>query len=313
VRNTVDEATLFGEASFRLAPFLLATAGGRLLHARLSGEALDAPAFAANLLRGLQASRSETALLPSVSLLADPFPNTVFFARYQEGFRPGGLSVSGPIVERYNNDRIRTVEAGFRYGRPGARAFDAALSLAYTHWTDIQADVVDFTGMPTTRNVGEGRIYTLDLRLGWRPLPGLSIEAAAMVNDSVVTNPLPNIIIAPESPLPNVARFNGRMGVSYSTELTNAAELTVFGNARYVGRSTLGIGAVLGDEQGDWLDLGAGARLQIGRHRLSLTGSNLLDTAGNRFALGSPFTILEKRQITPLVPRSIRLSWDVRF
>ena len=44
---------------------------------------------------------------------------------------------------------------------------------------------------------------------------------------------------------------------------------------------------------------------------LSLT--NLFDGRGNRFALGSPFLLRERNQITPLQPRTIRLGFDMSF
>jgi hypothetical protein len=46
---------------------------------------------------------------------------------------------------------------------------------------------------------------------------------------------------------------------------------------------------------------------------VSLIISNLADERGNRFAFGSPFVLIEQRQITPLRPRSLRLGWGVRF
>ena len=75
----------------------------------------------------------------------------------------------------------------------------------------------------------------------------------------------------------------------------------------------LGIGPVLGERQGDWLDLTAGAEIDRGRHAWFVDVINLLDTAGNRFALGSPFTLVNGRQVTPMRPRTIRIGWQLRF
>ena len=38
-----------------------------------------------------------------------------------------------------------------------------------------------------------------------------------------------------------------------------------------------------------------------------------LDSQGNRFALGSPFLIRDRNQITPLQPRTVRLGFDMTF
>ena len=82
---------------------------------------------------------------------------------------------------------------------------------------------------------------------------------------------------------------------------------------RYVGRSTLGIGPVLGRPQGDYVDTGLELRLERGRRALTLSGTNLLDTRGNRFALGTPLLIRDENQITPLRPRTVRLGIEIGF
>lgn len=313
VRNSVWEATLYGEGTIAVAPDLLLTAGGRLSHSRLSGAALDAPAALLAELAPIQASREETSFLPSAALGWRPEPGLLLFLRYQQGFRPGGLAVRGDLVHRFRNDRVATLEGGARWERGGPAGFEAAASLAWTRWSDIQADLIDFGGMPTTANIGDGEIWTLDLRVGWRPLAGLRLDAGAVLNESEVVNPAFTIIIVPRADLPNVARLNARLGADYEHRLTDALTLRLSGSARYVGKSSLGIGPVLGEEQGGWLDTRLGARLEGDRHALSLTVTNLADEVGNRFALGSPFTLIQRRQITPLRPRSIRLGWEMRF
>jgi iron complex outermembrane recepter protein len=311
-RNAVTELTAFGEATIRPRDWLNLSAGARLAYTDLSDRALDpAPLFAPALL--LAAQRDQVAFLPSASVSVRPSEAVLVYLRYQEGFRPGGLSATSISVERFESDHVRTMEGGMRYGLPGENAFDASLSLAYTRWSDIQADTVDFSGFPRTTNIGNGRIYSIDARIGWRPLPGLSLEAAGLFNDSLVTNPLPNIILTPRSPLPNVAKWNGRVSAEYRHDLSNAALLRVGVAGRYVGKSRLGIGPVLGQNQGNWFDLTLNARIEFDRHAFTFGVTNLLDQAGNRFALGSPFTIVERPQVTPLVPRTVRVGCEIRF
>jgi iron complex outermembrane receptor protein len=338
IRNNVDEITVFGEGTIGIAEDVTLTAGGRLTHSRLSGNALDAPLSVVTLLRGLRAQRQETVFLPSLALAVRANDDLLLFARYQQGFRPGGLAIASPFIARFvggnvvdteapnpnmpsgfldvgrfENDRVATLEAGFRHGAPGAGPFDVAASISYTRWTDIQADTVNLAGFQTTANIGDGRIFTLDLRAGWRPLPDLGLEGAIVLNDSLVTNPAPSIVITPRSPLPNVARVNFHIGADYSILLADDALLQLWSAARYAGTSRLGIGPILGEEQGDWFDIGAGARLERGRHALTLGVTNILDTVGNRFAMGSPFTLALRRQITPLRPRTLRIGWEMRF
>jgi iron complex outermembrane recepter protein len=310
-RNEVLEATLFGEATVRPLDWLSLSGGARVAYTDLSDGALDAEPLLTPALRPF-AQRDQVAFLPSAALTVRPAERLFGYVRYQEGFRPGGLAASNISIERFRSDRVKTLEAGLRYGVPGQGLFDGSLALAYTRWSDIQADIVDFGGFPTTSNIGDGRIYSIDARIGWRPLPGLSFEAAGLFNDSQVTNPALTIIITPRSRLPNVARWNARFGAEYRHDWDGAV-LRLGAAGRYVGESQLGIGPILGELQGDWLDLSLNARLELERHAFSLTVTNLLDQAGNRFALGSPFTIVEQPQVTPLVPRTVRIGYELRF
>jgi outer membrane receptor protein involved in Fe transport len=296
----VVEATLFSEASLRPRSWLSIGAGARLAYTHLSDEALDAEPFLAPALRTF-AQRNQVAVLPSASVTINPGAPWTGYFRYQEGFRPGGLAASNTSVQRFRSDRVRTIEGGLRYGLNGEGRFDASMALAYTHWEDIQAS-----------NIGDGRIYSVDARVGWRPTSGLSFEAAGLFNDSQVINPAVTIIITPRSELPNVARWNGRVSAEYRFEL-GATQIRLGAAGRYVGRSRLGIGPVLGEKQGDWLDATLNARVDFERHAISLSVTNLLDQVGNRFALGSPFTLVEQPQLTPLVPRTVRLGWELHF
>ncbi len=313
VENEVTEATLFGEASFRLNPSWSLLAGGRLTHLRLSGEALDATDLFLARAASETARRRQTRLLPSLALAYEPSDDVTLYLRYQESFRPGGIVPRDEFVTRYSGDDVRSVEAGLRYGRPGRDSFDAAASIAYTDWDDIQADQIDGDGLPTTLNIGDGRVLTVDARMGWRPLPGLQLEAAGVFADSKLTNPQPTSIIVANSDLPNVARFNGRIGADYQAWIGEDFDLRLSAWARYVGKSRLGVGAILGEEQGDYVDTALGARLERGRYAIVLGVTNLFDTVGNRFALGSPFTLVQEGQITPLRPRTVRLGLEVGF
>jgi len=253
------------------------------------------------------------------------------FARYQEGFRPGGLAIESDIVRRFRNDRVRTMETGLRLGERARDRLDAALSLAYARWDNIQADYVDSAGLPSTNNIGDGRIYSVSASIGWRPLTGLALDAAATYNDSRVTRPseafrqsLVNFVSRtdpvagadladePLGRIPNVARFTARFGADYRTLLRDDIELRAAGWLRYTGKSRLGVGPVLGEQQGNYID--TAATIRVGRPDFGVTigVTNLFDAVGNRFALGTPFGI-NGNQITPLRPRTVRIGIDRAF
>ncbi|CAN5329602.1 hypothetical protein BH10PSE12_BH10PSE12_02190 [soil metagenome] len=319
VRNDLSEWTLFAEASIQPIRALILTGGGRLTRSRLSGTALEPiqALSSADLARAeAQADRHETTLLPSFGLLSDVIPGASLFLRYQQGFRPGGLAVDDYHVQRFRNDRIATIEAGVRSGVPGRSPLALSASIAHTDWKNIQADLTDRQGLPTTANIGDGRIYTLEGRLTLVPLAGLTVDLGAIYNDGRLARPaafLRALSYAGESlALPNVANLGGRIAVDYRAVLDNGDRLTLAGSARYYGRSRLGVGPVLGRGQGNYVDTALSGSWTRGPIQVSLALTNLLDAAGNRFALGTPFDVAGDDH-TPMRPRTLRLGMDFGF
>src|SRR3546814_1897784 len=80
--------------------------------------------------------------------------------------------------------RASTLELGFRRGVPGVDPVALTGNLAYTRWRDIQADVTDRIGIPTTANIGDGRIYTVEGRVAIRPAPRLTLDGSIIYNRS---------------------------------------------------------------------------------------------------------------------------------
>lgn len=311
VRNEIDEATLYGEASLRVTGPLVATAGGRLTHSRLGGTGEDVLPAIALARADVTASRSTTTFLPSFAVHAEMAAQTALYLRYQEGFRPGGFAVEGDFVRRFRNDHTATFEVGARHGRPGSGPFDLAFSVSYTRWRDIQADFIDSFGLPSTANIGDGRIWSASLTGGVSVAPGLRLDAGLTWNRSRVDEP-PLTFAARTRQVPNIAHVAGRAGVDWTRSLGPGLQLSARGWASYVGRSRLGIGPELGEPQGDYLDSGLELRLGGEKRGLSLSVTNLADERGNRFSLGTPFS--EGRdQITPLRPRTVRLGFDASF
>lgn len=309
VLNTITEATVYGEASYRLRDSLIATIGARYTHAWLGGSGQDvAEAFVRT---EITASRKQGAFLPSASLLAEVAPATSLFVRYQEGFRPGGLAIQGNFVSRFEQDRAATLEFGLRHGRPKRDPFDLTLSVSHTRWSDIQADFIDELGLPSTANIGDGRVWTASSVLGVYLLPELRLEAGATFNESRIDEPS-LALFSRTNHVPNIARFSGRLGLEYSARIARDLDLRLQAWASYIGKSRLGIGPELGELQGDYFD--SGLLVRIARDRLGATISvtNLADVQGNRFALGTPF-VVGRDQVTPLRPRTIRLGVDFSF
>ncbi len=317
VTNRIEEFTLYGEASLRLAEGLIGTLGGRLTWSALSGEGEDVLLAIAQAGAKITTGRNERMFLPSAALTAEPITGTTLYLRFQQGFRPGGLAIDGNFVRRFENDRSATLEVGARHGQARRDRFDLAASISYTDWNNIQADYIDISGLPTTANVGDGRILTFSLSGGVAPNRDLRFDAGLVYNLSRISQPnlyaaLGGSALSPITQVPNVAQFSARLGFDYRRKFDFGLELKMQGWARYVGQSRLGVGPELGDLQGDYLDTGLTLRLGRDRFGATLGITNLADTEGNRFALGTPFAV-GREQITPLRPLTIRLGLDAIF
>ncbi|WP_166942498.1 TonB-dependent receptor [Sphingopyxis panaciterrae] len=335
VANRITEFTGYGETTLEILPGLIAAGGLRLSHARLGGAGEDVPLDVAFEGRAVTAHRTETDLLPSFSLLASPSRDLTVYVRYQEGFRPGGLAVSNNFVRRFRNDQVQTWEGGIRFGEKGRTPFDASIAVSHSRWRDIQADFIDSNGFPTTANIGDGRITSITGAFAVRPTSELSLELGGVYNHSRVTElfdgelrtiayaatadgnnggvPITTgVLLGRLGQIPNVARYAVRGSFNYARPIGDE-DFRLNGWANYVGPSRLGIGPILGEGQGKYLDTGLAARLGNERRGLSLTVTNLFDSRGNRFALGTPFVEGSAGFLTPLRPRTLRVAIDIAY
>lgn len=311
VKNTVLEVTGYGEANLPLADFLIASAGIRATYSRLGGGGEDVPFDIAMLGARITANRNETELLPSASLIAPISADFRVFARYQEGFRPGGLAVAGEFVQRFRSDQTATAEIGFGLGEKRPHGPTITGSLSRTRWQHIQADFIDDNGLPTTANIGDGTIWTASLSASHEFVAGLTARASAAWNRSKVDEPA-FVPLTRVRTIPNIAGLSGRASLAWAGQLDNGDRVDAEVWGSYVGKSRLGIGPELGEEQGDYLDSGASLRIGRGNAGLTVSIANITNSKGNRFALGTPFAV-GREQSTPLQPRTIRIGFDSRF
>jgi outer membrane receptor protein involved in Fe transport len=310
-RNETTEVAAFGQTSIPINDHLTATLGGRLSIARSDGTVLDTDDDLD------EPARTDFQVSPTAALSWRAGDDVLLYTRYQKGFRVGGLAVfatgSGTAAERYESDRLTTVEAGIRLGNPGTSSISLNAALSYAWWGDIQADLIDERGLPYTTNLGDGGISGIEVEASWQVTPKLRLDAAAFLNGSSLTDPAPAFAAADETDLPNIAAAGGRIGANFRAELAEGADLSVDGAINYVGSSQLGIGAPLDVSQGDYFDSQIGARIGLGRLGISVDVDNLLNGRGNRFAFGNPFRLESRSQVTPLRPRTIRVGMDVAF
>lgn len=309
ILNERSEVALFGEWTFGLAPRLSASLGGRYAHTRFSGELID-PANP----NPPEPRRAVDYFVPAVALRWKPGGGWLIYGRYQEGFRPGGLSVSSPgSAVAFQSDTIATFELGARRGSPDHDPLSVALSGSYARWESIQADLVDAQGFPYTDNIGNGSILGFSASATWNATASLRLDGSAFLNHSSLTQAAPAYARAEDNDLPNIAQWGARVGARWVRSVGADARLSIAADARYVGKSYLGVGNLLDISQGRYVDTALNLRLERGRFGFALGVTNLFNADRNRFSYGNPFTVVAGRQETPLRPRTVRIGLDAAF
>ncbi|WP_243692663.1 TonB-dependent receptor [Novosphingobium sp. ST904] len=308
--NTTLDAAAFGEFGIPLRRNVQLTLGGRFSYVRQTSEFMGQGGL------DFEPVRRQQRFLPSVALSWKPGAGVLAYGRYQQGYRPGGLQVTGsaadPSADRFVSDRIQTVELGLRFGMEKGARLSGSLAASLARWRNIQADLVAIDGLPYVANIGSGRVGNLAFSLAWRPVDALSLEAAGFLNSSSLSDPAPGFDNISDRDLPNVADQGWRTAAKFVHSL-GWADLTLDTAIRHVGRSKLAILSPFALTQGRYYDLSAGGRLSFGRWRLSLDLANILNDRGNTFAFGNPFTVAQGLQQTPMRPRSLRIGVDAQF
>ena len=311
LRNEFSEAALFGQFGFALAPWAVLTVGGRATYNKEEGGLRqDSTDFD-------EPKREMVRLSPGGRMTFQLSKTAVAYVRYERAHRAGGIAVAegalGPTVQRFETDSLSSLETGVRLGQLARTGYELSASISNAHWNDVQADLIDGTGLPFTANLGDGRIRGLEIEAAWRPIHELTLEVAAFLNDSDLHRFDSTATPGADGDFPNVADVGGRASVRFEKRLSSAASLRLSSSVRYVGKSRLGIGAPLDSKQGGYAVGDMGARLSLGQTGVTLDMTNVGDVRGNQFSLGNPFSLSEGNQITPLRPRTIRLGIDHAF
>ena len=307
-RSEREELALFGEATVPVSDRLSLTGGVRLIEARAADEVVGA---------GIEPNRRQRRALPTAAIAWKLAAQTKIFARLQSGFRGGGLAVDpAGTVNRFDSDAIYTVETGVRFGdnRPdGGTRLSGTATVFHTSWQDIQADLLDSSGLPTTLNIGNGHIDGIEAELAWRPNRSWLIEGATFINRSGIDSPATSLTGLKDQPLPNVPRYGARISARWTKQLSGDISLLTDGIVRYRSSSNIGTLPPLLLEQGEYTEADLAFALIRKPWKLSLGVSNLFDAKENSFAFGNPFTVATGDQFTPLRPRSVRLGLEVDF
>lgn len=318
VTNIAESASAFGEMTIKATPSLSATLGARITTARNVAQPSTQPSNQPSIQPpsdGFFAGQRTTRVDPTVALSWLIAPHLSAFARYQSGYRTGGLAVARGVgrVAEFEPDDIHTGEVGMRYLPTSARQPSLSATLSYAYWRNIQADLIDRRGQPYTTNMGDARIYTFELSGSWSPLTGLRGTVAMLYTHNSVTGPLAITSVRNNRRLAETPPFAGDVAIDYDWRSRGNTHWQIGASAHYVGRAVLGTGDFLDVSHDAYFVMDANASWRRNGWAVSLLADNLLNARADRFPYGNPFSLNLRNQTTPLRPLNLRIGTSLAW
>lgn len=299
LNRRVDEYALFGEATLAITGHVSGTAGVRLSRTIAEDEAREGSAGSAHHI-------DRTTLSPSLALSWAVADKGIVYVRHARAVRPGGLAPEGQGSGReFASDQLESTEIGVRHGSAGD-PLSLAASAYYTDWRHIQSDYLLPNGLVSTRNVGDGQIFGMEASVDWRFRPRFLLSAGISAQNGRLVRTQDGLRVD-DRRLPVVPDLSARLAIRREFGL-GAWKSDVTAQANYIGHARLSFDPTLDREMGGYAVVSTAATLRRGPITLTARIDNLLDTTGDSFAFGNPFSIMNGRQFTPLKPRTITLS-----
>ncbi len=227
------------------------------------------------------------ALSPRFNLTWEPNDNLLVYGNIAKGFRSGTFNnaaavafTGGEVGFAVTPDEIWSYEVGGKF----TMAENLYLELVgyYFDWTDIQLNYTVAGGIQIIRNAGDVEGKGFEWVIGWRPVPGLSLESSGNINSTEFARIVdPNAFratpnIAEGKQLATVPDFTANLSASYLTD-SGIAGSDLFLNATYSYVAEQGdTGDPLGRLGDEHHLLRARAGLQFDKFGLFVFGENLL-------------------------------------
>jgi iron complex outermembrane recepter protein len=190
-------------------------------------------------------------------------PNSLLYATYSEGFRPGGFNRKGcnagvaaqaaltaacAANRAYAPDTVTNYEIGAKLGLFD-RKLQVNLAAYIIQWKNIQIAAFDqnISNQTFVANLANGRIRGIEGDINIRPSTGLTIGTGFSYNDTEITSCTQNaiatllcgrgVLVPAGSPLALSPKFQGNVRVRYDWEMSSGLKPFVQAGMQYVGSS----------------------------------------------------------------------------
>ena len=224
--------------------------------------------------------------------------------RYASAVRPAGISrTADPTNLRIPGDELQSLELGWRIRVAGDRL---ALHGAVfgSAWQHLRSDTVGPDGLFGTVDAGNAVNYGLELG-GAVTLPPLTIDFGTTLQRARLTSASSNTgLDRDDRRLPVVPDISARLTATRSL-VAFGLPATIYVAGRYTGRTRLSFDPLLDRPAGNYATIDTGATIDRGGWCWSIAIDNVLDSRGNSFGFGNPFTLATSDQTVPIRPRTL--------
>ncbi len=212
--------------------------------------------------------------------------NTMLYARFATGYRPGGPNVVPPAAPpgtpfSYNADKNRSYEAGVKTTFDDGKA-NLDLGVFYVDWRDIQLfEVVN--GYGVNGNGGKGLSEGFEWALTWVPIQGLTLSWNGADTNAALSSDAPGVHGVKGDSFPMVPKWSTAVDGEYDWQAWS--EANAFVGATFAYQTSMSTdfdssgGARARIPGYDTIDLRAGLDF-ASRTRLEVWAKNVLNTRG---------------------------------
>ena len=243
IDSEYQETALFGGITYRFSPQFDVDVGVR--YARNEQHMVQGGTAVSN---GTQDS-SDTAVTYSVAPRWRPTDNTMIYARFATGYRPGGPNIFGAptiIPPTFDPDETVNYEVGVKTDIiEGVLRLDA--SVFRIDWTDIQLLVFD-GAVAGNANGGGAQSQGIEWAATLTPTDGLTVAWSGAYTKAELTDDTDPIVVGGSDgdPLPYSPEWTSTLDVNYEWSAFGDATAYVGGAWRYVGEQSNGFPGVGG-------------------------------------------------------------------
>jgi iron complex outermembrane recepter protein len=293
-----EERALFGEASLDLGGFELG-AGGRWFNTRVQFNQMRTASLEASA-QNLNFAYGESGFTPKFQARYRFDSHVLVYASAAKGYRFGGVNTA-PGSQTYQSDNLWNYEAGLRL-QPD-RTLDFDLSGFYIDWKNPQITSADQNGFLIVSNLAKATSKGVEFSGHWRPLPQVSIAAAAAYTDAKTEAPFDstrnwatdvaggytgNFVVPAGTELPGTPKFQASVQPEFHAAGPFGTAMTLSGTVSYIGDRRAQIDADLRLPAYTTVDLHA--KLARDGWQLGLSVENLLGSKGISSAAYSYFS-----------------------